>query len=430
MLIVLMCGGGIYGLFYSSLPLKAIEAAIEQNADVEIDGLTGNLTTGLAIQELRFKSDSDDEKWSHLSNINFKYENKRGWFGSDRLIVEEISVDGGTIYARWDPDQNELDLNPNLGDKLSEIDEELDDIQEDIKSEFHGDLGGIREVRIDLLRIANLKIVDPTSGLELTLDEIKFDGFHWLDGKLLGFGKLLVRSNQMKLDTVPSRHFPDQDMAQRFEGTIFSQMDRRLKADVPFVLDFALIDNKFLFESSIFGETVHVSKSENQCFLEFTDFSPADFLKVEGPEILPSNLNFKVDYGNSFDQAPASVLEGGSFQLGLTRFEKLQVARNSDLNKSTIIGTATVDSDEVTAELYLNDNSPFWITTLSCANAESKQDLWAQTVFGKPFAQLDEARQSSVSSMLVDRRPAKTTEPSPSDDDEAPVIEPPKPGGR
>jgi hypothetical protein len=417
MLIVMMCGGGIYGLFYSSLPLKAIEAALEQNGDVEIEGLTGNLTTGFAIDEIRFKSELDPEKWSNLKDIKFKYANNRSWLGSDRLIIEELSVDGGTIYAQWDPEQNELDLDPEFEDKLSDIDEDFEQAHDDIRSEFGRSFGGLREVRIDLVRVANLKIVDPTTGLELTLDDIKFDGFKWLDGKLLSFGTLLVRSNQMVLDTVPSSRYPDEEFAQRFEGTIYSQMDRRLKADVPFNLDFALVNGKFQFESSLFGDAMQLSKSENSCFVEFVDFSPVDFVKVEGPEILPSNLNFKVDYGANFKHGPVSVVEGGSYQLGLTRFEKLHVNKDSELKKSTIMGTAMVNGSEVAAELYLDDHTPFWITVLSSPNSDSGRELWSQTVFGKSFAELDEMRQAAVTSMLVDRKPARTRKDSDSGED-------------
>ncbi len=421
MLMLMMCGGGIYGLFYSSLPLKAIEAALEQSGEIEIEGLTGNLTTGFSIDDLRFKTESDSERWSNLTDIKFKYANNRGWLGSDRLIVEELSVDGGTIYAHWDPEQSEFDLDPNFEDELSEIDEDFEDIQEDIKSEFNGDLGGIREVRIDLVRIANLKIVDPISSLEITLDEIKFDGFQWLDGKLVSFGTLLVRSNQMELDTVPSIYFVDQEFAQRFEGKISSQMDRRLKEDVSFALDFTLVEGNFWFEADILGDAIHVSKTEQGCSLAYTDFSPVDYLKVEGPEILPSSLNFKVDYGQQFQQGPVGISEDGSFQLGSTRFENLHVNKNSELKRATHAGTATVNGAEVTAELYLDDRSPFWITILSCETIESKQELWAQTVYGQPFDELDEARQTAVTSMLVDRKPAETSRPSESGGDVEPT---------
>ena len=55
-IIFAVCVGGYYSVFHSSLPLKIIEAAIEEDGEAEIDGLTGTLSSGFSADEFRFKA--------------------------------------------------------------------------------------------------------------------------------------------------------------------------------------------------------------------------------------------------------------------------------------------------------------------------------------------------------------------------------------
>ena len=42
-----------------------------------------------------------------------------------------MSVNGGTIYADWDPDENELEFDPDIGEEFEEFEEMGDEIREE-----------------------------------------------------------------------------------------------------------------------------------------------------------------------------------------------------------------------------------------------------------------------------------------------------------
>ena len=116
-----------------------------------------------------------------------------------------------------------------------------------LKIELEDEIGssfGIGELRIDSVSITDLKIVNPDSELEVSIDEITFQDFHLKNGVLQSIGKLLVRSSQLELKTVPSVEFTEIQNTQRFEGVLRADSDHRLHSDVPFAIDFG-VDKDF-----------------------------------------------------------------------------------------------------------------------------------------------------------------------------------------
>lgn len=388
LLFVALCGGGFYTLFYSSVPLRMIETAIEDSGEVEIDGLSGSIMSGFTIEKLRFKTEGD--QWSHLSNIKFKY--KSSWFNSDRIIIEDISVDGGTIYAKFDPDNAEFEMDPDF-------DAEFDEARNEIESEFgRGSFGGIKEVRVDLIRIANLKIVNPDTNDEITLDEVKFDDFHFEDGVLLSMGNLLVNSSQMNITTSPSDHFSEYETAKHFSGQLNEAVDHRFKKDMPIKVDLAVDDaGEMLYYAYLYDGAV-VADRENQ-LTEFTvtDFNPEDYFKSERSGILPSKINVKYSAKTGF--LPISVEEGGSFNLGKTQFSQLTLDKSA--GSATIVGKAEVDGQTVTAQVRMSQRTGWRRITLSSDQETPPQDVWSQTVFGDSFANLQPEQQEAITKALM-----------------------------
>ena len=118
--------GGYFSLMHTTLPLQFVEAAIEESGEVEIDGLDGTLSSGFSADKFRFKTNSDD--WSELNDINFKYSSKSSFFGGDKLVIDDISVKSGTIYAEWDPEEQQIDLTPDFANEFNdEVDFNYDD---------------------------------------------------------------------------------------------------------------------------------------------------------------------------------------------------------------------------------------------------------------------------------------------------------------
>ena len=400
--LMMLCGGGFYGLFYSSIPLRLIEAAIEEDGEVEIEGLTGSLATGFSADEMRFKT--IDDEWSNLTDIKFKYGGNASLFNSDRIIIEELSVNGGTIYADWDPEDSEFDFDGDFGGGFDEIGEEFEDIEDEFQNEF-GRSPGIKEIRVDLVRIANLKIVNPTTELAITFDEVKFEGFQYLDGELKNLGELLVKSSQMELETFPSVEFAEMKNAERFEGVLKTQADHRLKEDMPFVVDFAVSDDfKFSVNAKIFGEQVQVVQTPEGSNLTYVNFDPNQFFKLENGQVLQQNVNFNVEYGEKVEKGPTAVNADGEFTLGATRFTDLSIEKPED-RSPYLVGHASVDGKPVVANVRIRSPySPLWQVELESEEFESPEELWAQTLFNKAANDLSAEEQRSIESTMPERR--------------------------
>lgn len=388
LLFVALCGGGFYTLFYSSAPLKLIESAIEDSGEVEIDGLSGNFMSGFTIEKLRFKTEG--EEWSHLSNIKFKY--KSSWFQSDRIIIEDISVDGGTIYAKFDPNNAEFEMDPDF-------DEELGEARNEIESELgKGSLAGVKEVRIDLIRIANLKIVNPDTKDEVTLDEIKFDNFHYEDGDFLDLGNLLVNSSQMSISTSPSERYSQYDNAKRYTGQISEAMDHRFTKDVPIEVDLAVDSSgDMLYHANLYDGSVIADRVDDLTQFTVKDFNPEDYFKSDRAGILPSKINLNFSANSGF--MPTAVESDGTFHLGQTQFSQLMLEKSA--GSATIVGKANVDGQVVTAEVQMSQRAGWRRITLSSEPEMPLQDLWSKTVFGKAFVDLKPDQQQAVSQALM-----------------------------
>src|SRR5262245_57852042 len=90
--------GGWYGVMHTRLPLVLIEQGLEQDGKVKIEGLSGSISDGVHIDELKFLT-VDDEHWSELHGVRFDYNGFFDMSRSGRFIVERMSVDSGKIYA-------------------------------------------------------------------------------------------------------------------------------------------------------------------------------------------------------------------------------------------------------------------------------------------------------------------------------------------
>lgn len=397
-MVILVSVGGYFSLFHSSIPLRLIEAAIEEEGEVEIEGLTGTLSSGFSADEIRFKTVEDH--WSKLTNIKFKYDSDNSFFGTERLVIQELSVDGGIIYADWDPEQNELDLDPDIG---AELDEELEEFEQEFKEmedEFREETGrssGFRELRIDLVSVANLKVINPTTKLEVSVDELKFDGFCWKRGDLQNLGELLVRSSQVDLVTVPSVEYAGSKNARRFEGTLRAQTDRRLVADVPFVLDFSVDNNLDVsLIAELFGGGIRFLETVQQTTLSYQDFSPADFIDLKNGAVLPAQINLTLEFERDEKTGLTGVDPDGSFQLGKTRFTELAI-QNRESKKSILTATGEVAGNTVEAQIEIaGPSSPWWTIRLQCDELTETDELWAQTLYGESFDSLTTEQQISV----------------------------------
>ncbi len=403
-MLIMVAVVGYYGLFHSNLALQLFEAAIEQDGKVEIEGLTGNLWSGFSADELRFKT--VDDRWSSLSNIKFNYESDASLMGTERLVIKELSVDGGTIYADWDSDESEIEFDPGLGE---EFEKEFDELGSDFHDEI-GTLSSFRELRIELVSVANLKIINPATELEITIDEIRFAGFHWKKGDFQSLGELFAHSSQLDLKTVPSVMYAEMKHSERFEGTLWAQANPRLKADLPFVVDIGIDDDLNVFVSAdLCNGQFRLVDDSDQSTLSYLDFSLSDFVQFKSGKTLPSKVNLQLEYGKNKKLGPINVDNDGSFEWGRTRFNNLQI-EPSEKGLPTLVATGKVNNEDVKASIRIkNPLSAFWNVSLQSEAFDTLENLWAQTLFGNAFEKLANEEQKIVRAAIA-QQTADSTE--------------------
>ncbi len=427
LIFVTMCIGSYYVTLHTSLPLTLIKSALEAEGNVKVDGLRGSISSGFEIDRLQFEGEGGH--WSELRDIRFKFNGFMDLARYQRLIIQEASVAGGTIYALFE-NEGEFDFDPQVDSEeiASEVSEGLEEFREELESEE--DLDQLTEMRIDLVSVANLDIVNPETEVTLQIKRIEFRDFQMLRGQITKLGNLLIESDQLDLDTAPSEIYADYDVAWKLTGRIKSRLHKRLVADIPFQVDFAVADkNQVRTQCNLFEGKVKLTEplQENWSY-ELIDFSPAEYFEMQ-PPLSPSRWNVTTTFQSgpldeSPDESPdesadisaearetksgklqaavtMSIDAGGTFFLGDSPFtiltEQIVIQPDEDSSERPYVEAQGEHRGQpVTARLYLLDRMPWVATRLESEQVADSRELWAAMFFGKPFAELEPEQQSQV----------------------------------
>jgi hypothetical protein len=179
-----LCGGLYYTIFHSSYPLSQIEKALESDGNIEIEGLTGSISSGFHIDQLRFVNAQD--QWSTLKEIDFEFNGVWDLVNEHRLIIDRFTVGSGEIYyGDWD---NDLAMGGSAGTGAA---------NPAGTQPPGGPVGGTgtagpMEVRIDLVEFANLKFLNSDGDVKSELGRVAFSDFHYRNGKIQNMGPLEV----------------------------------------------------------------------------------------------------------------------------------------------------------------------------------------------------------------------------------------------
>ena len=183
--VLVISAAGYYIIAHTSAPLGMVEAMLESNDGIEIDGLTGTISTGFHIDELRFEdpsiaqSGNKPHKPSCFQNIEFRFNGIGALFQNDRrLIIEEFSVESATVYSHPTSETSASDTLP--------VDEPQREPAPGQTS--RGQVSPFKEVRIDLIQITDFTMIDAESGLESKLGKFSMKDFHYLDGEFKNVG--------------------------------------------------------------------------------------------------------------------------------------------------------------------------------------------------------------------------------------------------
>jgi len=394
LMVIVLCGLGYWGLFYSSFPLRMLESSIEESGAVEIEDMKGNLSTGVEIRKLRFRENPDDTEWSELNGIEVKYRTVGSAWNKTGFVVEKINIDSARFLVHLDED---FDVNTNLD--FSGFFREIASFGD---GNFDFDVKN-GEVEIKQVWLKDIVLADPDSGRELRIDEIRFDGMRVVDGELKHMGDVTVRADLLEIVSSASERYADRPINRRFDVRLKKEATLILIQDLPLQIDFGYLNAKQTAASvSAFGGQILYDPPDGgeQFHLRFAGYTPADFLDGSKFGVMPSDVRLDL-VSSKATGTEWKLVEGEgegeekvehSFGLGKTIF----VVSEAGAGKMEYVATGIVQGQPVTATLVVSGQLPLLKVRLKSAEAWSDQDLWARTVFDKPFMELDEERQQTI----------------------------------
>ena len=388
-------------MFHSSLPLRLMEFTMESSGSVEIEGLDGTVSTGFSADEFRFKTLGDN--WSKLEGINFKYENDWSFFGTDSLTITEMSIDSGVIYAQWDPAHQQIDI--------ESLEVEFDDMKEGIDFQENQSDVAIAQVladlkiRLDKISIANLKIVNPQTEDELVIENVSYEGFKLNEGVFEDLGELTVNSTQLDVETVEPQFLTEHDNARRLQGTIHKLMDNRLVADIPFVVEYAIDEDLNGFTKvDLFDGAMKIEDTSDQLAINYSDFSTEAYFDKSQIPVLPTNINMQIEFEQGRNTGPSEVNTEGQFTIGETTFTNLRISE-SPKGRQYVVGSGEIAEQSITAKFFISSPYSPWINMQLKSDGDDKQEeLWAQTLFGKAFDDLNDREKTSIESVIPKKK--------------------------
>ncbi len=179
-LIVVVGVGGYYVLFHTSLPIRGLVAMLNQDPDVQIEGVSGSLSSGFEVQKVRIKDENG--KTNALDDIRLKYQSE-----DDAFVITDIHVGRGHLYIdRSKITETKKESSPDDGTIRP-----LHTSDEDTNARFI----------IQKISINDVTIEDVGSGEKFHLEKIELDS---LDiGKEFSMGRLVVKSTDCDLEILP-----------------------------------------------------------------------------------------------------------------------------------------------------------------------------------------------------------------------------------
>jgi hypothetical protein len=416
-----LCGFGYYWAFYTSWPLQLVKNEFEESG-VKIEGLRGNLTSGVEMDSIEIPSDlkvkvktgnvSEEVSTTYnskLKDLKLKY-SSGGMFGSGPLVIDEASIGSGTIYVPMSssPDA-EVNVNTNVLDDLSEA---MSEVQSEFENAAIGRSSG--EIQIRKIVVKDLTLIDPNAKFEYKIDEISYRDFVFGGGAVSNLGDLRIKTDNLEVETTEGGITGTSLRGRHMSGRLKPGKDEYVLKEIPFEFDYEINPNGWpVLQGDLFDKQIEVKSPDRSQPLEvtFNNFEPDSFIKVRRPAVHPSQLNLKVKISKTL----TALEPDGSFAIGRTVFNQVRLGRtvaeekSGESNKADerktkeanwIEGTQTVDGKVITVRLYLTSQFPMSFARLyregSQETAEDLRELWASVAYGKPFAELSVDEQDRV----------------------------------
>lgn len=333
-LVLLIVFGGRYVLLHTSAPLALMESVLESSGEVDIRGLKGTVSTGFHADEIRFGKNPDSDKASYFKNITFRFNGLEELFETKpKLIIEEFTVESGTVY--YSP--GDIDPRPDRQFR--------DDLRKppsrDAAADSSNSTGDeFQEVRIDVVRLTNLKAINRVTGDESELAEFSIKDLHYLEGQFQNAGEYEIKGLTIVLDNMELRDFSgspssgfkldqlrlknQQDQWSQLEQVVFefNGMQDLLKNDRLAVKRIAVNSGRFYFGPGQRGDT----ESGYSMLGGWSEVGGEGLREFSVEDIELPNLVFvNAETGLEFTLKQVSLKDYQSVEGQVTKLGKLQI---------------------------------------------------------------------------------------------------------
>ena len=191
---LLLIGGLCFLFFLTPIPINFIAGLIEEdNPNVQIDTISGNLLKGFSIPFVEFPDEKHPDRINTLRDINVLYPNLLKGLKSKEFDFEEISVGSATLYVTYDSTTTE-DTDPE--GKPVAPEETSEPVSSD-SGDQDWELFRLRKVDIN-----NIELIDPEKDFRFQLDELTLDGLE-ITQDHFQMGQLTLKSSALDFSMSP-----------------------------------------------------------------------------------------------------------------------------------------------------------------------------------------------------------------------------------
>lgn len=376
---------GYYVLFHTAVPAKMLVKLINQNPNVQIEGITGSISSGFAVESMRFKDDNGNT--NALDDVRLKYE-KDG----DTIVITEVHVGRGYFYV--DRSKGEATFTQDGGKTTTTTTNQSD--------------GDELNVLVKSVSINDITVEDVGTGEKFNLEGIQLANLSL--GKEFSMGELSVKCTALDLKITPKN---GEETGNTFDidGVVKPAIHKNLTAPINLKgsLDGSVKDNMTI-KLVAFDGKFDVSGSKKEGALTIKDFSFSDYFK-NAPPI--TNLNLSATNTETVGTAK------GTFTLGTQTFtidQKVDIPKEkADKLNVPFIATSKSATTEFIIKIYPDDMDKTFFPTLvlSTTPAMTLKDAVSSVMTGKAYATLAAKEKKTVDEAMTHfREPKPETAPA------------------
>jgi hypothetical protein len=374
LLLGVLGGGTYYTIFYSALPFRLCASLLEaggKKSQLQIDGVTGSITTGLAIKSTKWNT-------GEVADVRVRSDNWRQLARKQELHFEEIHVGKAHLdFSSWST-QSEAQAQSETQAKPPE------------SSPTAQKLSTNWLLSIDELTLSDLLLTNQRTGFRLEIPKLK-----WTDIRVgrgaFQFGQLAVESDRLEVRTAPP---VSSEFQKRVEGRLLPKLHPAIRQPITFNADFQLLGKSLFGTLRAFRDQLEiVIRPDHSGSLQIKDLNLADFFSTPLPQQLTVGIEF---FLSEVDQVPALHFKPGRFELGRRKFELLTEVEPEE-NEFLV----AVSNESPTLRYSLVNSARGIHQVLRSEPERPLNEIVAHVFLGKDWGTLDQAQREEVETLAL-----------------------------